>query len=219
MKKILLFLLLIAVIVIFYKCDDPGVEYKDDRYEISGTITNWNLGTKILKAFVYDSMWVNDFIADSTLINTNGSFTIKLKEPPENFKYIYSVNSDSFCTNNVQIQPAGTKTTYVFFNVFNDSNHSIGGIIWKNYDSVITTGSFWADFIYLSNNVSITGTQTCVYGSETYITNFLLSGLKKGWNKTYYRTLSSFEHEITLIEPSGGRWDFHPTSVLQKNEY
>jgi len=209
-KSFFLCLLTISFAVIFYRCDDSGLLETEKTYEIKGTVNNWTQGTKILKAMVYDSSAVNVFKADSTSISAAGVFTLKLKTPPDNYPWRYS-STDTNCTHHAVITPTDLKTCRVQFRVYNDTNGYVGSITRRNFDLVITSGSFIAEYVYYKTDASVIGKDTC-FG---YVfTNFNLTNTK-GWNKSVilfntYLPPILVDASVTAIEPTGGWWSFGP---------
>lgn len=211
LKQISLFLSIALTALIIYNCGDDDIVQVNTDYQISGSIVNWNLGTKYLKAMTYDSLGMNDFMADSTVINTNGSFTLKLKAAPDNLPYGYYI-PDTLCTGNV-VNPPGLKMCYLVIQVYNDSNMNIGGISRKNFDSIVTQGSYFAEYLFANTSGAITGSNRCVYGSDTTVSNYNLN-VSKGWNKgvVLFESFSAGYIQISYSnnEPQGGGWYFTP---------
>ena len=203
-------LLIISIAIVFYSCDDAGLVEEDKTTEVTGTINNWTLGPKILKAVVYDSSGTGSFLADSTSISSAGAFTLKMKVPPDNFPWLYK-STDTSCTHHAVITPTDLKTCRVQFRIFNDTNGYIGRITRRNFDLVISSGSYIAEYVYYKTDASIMGRDTC-FGYV--ITNFNMI-CTKGWVKSVilfntYMPPISVDATLSATEPNGGWWSFGP---------
>jgi hypothetical protein len=212
-KRYIILTIVLLIPLVILDCDDSGVMETNEGYKINGTIINPAPNGKILKAFVTDSMGINDFLADSVRISSDGSFSLSLKNPPDNLLWmIYSIN-DSFCVNNLHINPAGSKFAAVYFNVFDSLNNNIGGIAKTNYDSIPTQGSFIIDYIYCKTAVTVTGSQNCFFGLDSLIVNTNINN-STGWNVQSSLFSRYMLHNIMInvssTELSGGSWRFTP---------
>jgi len=209
-KSLFISFFIISISVIFYSCDDSGLIETEKTYNISGTVNNWTQGSRILKAMVYDSAGANLFLADSTSISSSGAFEMKLKSPPDNFPWLY-VSTDTSCTHHAVVNPSNLKICRVQFRVFDSTNTAIGSITRRNFDIVITAGSYIAEYIYFNSDASITGSDTC-FGYV--VTNFNLTGTI-GWNKSVilfntYMPPVSVIATVSNTEPNLGWWSFGP---------
>lgn len=215
MKRLLLLSFIITICVIIYNCDDAGVKPEDTSTQVSGTVTNWGtLGSKILKAIVKDSSQTNIFLADSTTIN--GSFTAKLKVPPDNFIWTYYVPDPAghTCNGTINISPVNLKNATLTFDVYDASNNRIGSLQKKNFAGPVpTSGSFIASYFYFNNTASILGTRTCTSSLDTIIVNCNYNG-NKGWDPviTLWNTFTATRQDIqiSIAEPPGALWYYIP---------
>lgn len=217
MKTIIKTLSIFIIIFFIHSCSNDTVVSPppvSGPFILSGNIENWTLGSGIkLRAELYDSNYVLPLILDSNIIS-NGAFSLKFNTPPDSFLYPIIFYSDTSCVNNVTINPSNTKSSNsVGLDLFNDSVQ-IGYIYRSNYvmDTIPIVGQFFTYYLYLNQNVSITGSLICnnVYYHDTIIYN--VSGTK-GWNKmvVLYNSYSNNSMKVTVSsnEPAGGKWYVH----------
>lgn len=216
MKRFFLLVLIVVVTVIIYNCDDAGITTKEDEtQEIAGTVNNWSQGTKILKAVVKDSTNTSVFLADSTTIATDGAFTLKLKTPPDNFYWVYSVIAGTNCNGSITINPSGLKQASLSFNVFDESNNQIGTLQKKSYDIIISDGSHSVSYLNFKEAGTVTGSMTCYGITDTNKVNANFNPTV-GWNTAVllwnqFRPQTHY-YEVTIqnTEPPGSLWFFVP---------
>ena len=208
------FILLLAVII--YNCDDAGQVPEVPTYTLGGSIENWTLGVRKLRAVVTDSAGANTFIADSTTIATNGDFTLNMKSPPDNFFYQYTIPSDTTCVNGVSVSPTGLKNALVAFKVYDTLGTYVGKIERKNYTGFPVAGSFWVNYFHFNTNGSVLGDITCISLVDTVKTSFNLV-CTYNWKPVvaYANTFTPTYRYVQFshTEPTGGipgAWKFSP---------
>ena len=215
MKRFFLLGFIVTFTAIIYNCDDSGITTEEETHEVTGTVNNWTQGTKILKAVVKDSANTSIFLADSTRIATDGSFTLKLKTPPDNFFYVYSPYNGTGCSGVITINPSGLKQASLTFNVFDTNNNQMGTIQKKSYDSFPTNNSHSVSFLNFKEVGSATGSITCQRPSDTTTVTANFTSVA-GWN-TVVLVWNEF-NPITLhynatiqnTEPAASLWYYVP---------
>lgn len=203
----------------FCSCKEDTVTNSSNSEVISGTIENWTQGGNIiLKAEVYDTNF-NSLVIDSTIVSSNGSFSLKLKNVPDSLLYPLVFRPDSaFREVNVMVNPSNTKFSrhgcLIFpvgvapygLNLYSGTQRR-GWIYRSNNDSLTYFYSFYA---YFNQSVTITGFTIgyFYFYSDTAIYN--ISGVQ-GWNRVTVRFPRRFESQFNYseIEPAGGKWIYY----------
>jgi len=165
-------------------------------------------------------LWVQNiydyYSLDSCFIQSDGSFSIELKTPPEYALSVFSIEWDTSCTGNVIIEPSNTRTSsfinFRIYSAFSDS-FPLGYVSRHNprdTSNWTKPGDFEVSYIYANNNASITGIEICTnawFFPDTTI--FEVNGIK-GWNKIVYNYLSFSPNSVKMLvnstEPAGGKW-------------
>jgi len=216
MKRFLLLTLIVSVTVIIYNCDDSGLLPEEKTLEISGKVNNWSLGAKILKAIVKDSTGSNVFLADSTTIANDGSFTLKIKTPPDNFFWIYSVITDTNCPGAITITPPGLKQTPVSFDVYTDTNTYMGKLQKNSVGYPVTPGSHSVSYINFKDAGSATGSTTCSDSTISIKITANFTGTA-GWNTVVlvwniFNPIYPPRYDATIqnSEPAASLWYYVP---------
>ncbi len=222
MKSLIKLLITIFVVIFIYSCSNDTIVNNttpSQLFTMNGTIENWILGGNVkLKAELFDiNLFIPPLVLDSTIMNTNGAFTLNLKNAPDSLLYPITFTYDSSCTGNVTVNPPNTKSNFnpnltfpYGLDLYNDSVF-IGFIYRSNYgpDTTDITGWFFAHYLYLNQNVSITGSIICNSGTEQDTTIYNFSGTR-GWNKVVVLVNSNTQYgstvTISAIEPAGGKW-------------
>ncbi|HEY3250245.1 MAG TPA: hypothetical protein VGK25_03915, partial [Ignavibacteria bacterium] len=208
-----------------YNCDDAGVVPSEQTYEVTGTVSGWTLGNKVLKAIVRDSSGSSTFLADSTGISSNGAFTLKLKTPPDNFIWIYTIPpTGTTCTGNFTITPSNLKNASVTFSVYDSTGvTAMGSVQRKNSVPPPQAGAFLLSYVYFDNNASVTGTRLCYTtpppSADSINVTCSYSG-NKGWQpvvtlwnsfRVWFVPPGSYQDiQVSASEPPGGAWYYVP---------
>ncbi|MCF8307131.1 MAG: hypothetical protein K9I71_11330 [Ignavibacteriales bacterium] len=222
MKKLIV---VSIVILLFISCNNEENIVGNDNsgFALSGKIINWDLGEGKIIEFVPlrgsgggpDPIYTGNF--GNCVISTDGSFSILLKAPPEDF---FTVSSQKNCGLLGQDSSLSyiKDAAVVFLSVIDNNSMFLGDVIYSNrsrffFDDSSNIGDFfmgleWIDRDYnfqktIVYSDSLDGqlfTQTIIYDLQ----------LKKGWNKYFVKLLglgTDFRTtSITLTEPSGGKW-------------
>jgi hypothetical protein len=216
MKSLNRILITVFAAIFIYSCsDDTTVNNPPPPpgpFTLNGTIEPWTLGGNVkLKAELFNiNPFIPPMVLDSTTVSTNGAFTLNLNDAPDSMLYPITFTYDSSCTGNVTVNPSNTKGNYnpnlsypYGLDLYNDSM-PIGFIYRSNYgpDTIFVPGWFFAYYLYLDQNVSITGSVICdSFNTTTY--NF--SGTR-GWNKVVVLFNSFNQVTVSATEPAGGKW-------------
>jgi hypothetical protein len=215
MKKTIRIILLVFITIFFYTCSDNSIDNpipQPGSFILSGTAENWIYGENVLLiATLSDTdYYFQNYVVDTALISNNGAFSLELGSVPDSLLFPVTFNLDSLCVSNVVINPTNIKSSQTLgLNLQSDSTN--GYMIRSNYavDSIIIPGQFFVYYLYLNQNVSITGSVICNYGyySDTAIYNFI--GVQ-GWNKIVINyesvTYNSYKYTVSNNEPAGGKW-------------
>lgn len=222
MKSLIKILPVLFIAILIYSCGEDTVSptVNTNMNTISGKIEDWTFGDSlILKAELLEPFVYNDYVLDSCIIHSDGSFSINLNIPPDNMLSIFTINWDTACRGNVVINPSNTKTSsFINFSIYYPflDSFEVGYVSRHNpRDSGNWTkpGDFEVSYIYANNNASITGTEICNdvwFFPDTTI--FEVNGIK-GWNKIVYNYLSHSQGSVKMLvnstEPAGGKWYAH----------
>jgi hypothetical protein len=214
MKRLFLLALIISISVIIYNCDDAGVTESNKTFDITGKVNNWTLGSMILKAYAKDSSGNGKYLADSTTIATDGSFTVKLKTPTDEFFWSYSVVPPGNCNGAITITPAVLKQTPLTFEVYNSSNTFTGTLQKKSYDVFITPGSHSVSYVNFKEAGSVSGSTTCIGMADTtkVTANYTCTA---GWNTVVlvwnqFNPPTQYDATIQNNEPAASLWYYVP---------
>jgi len=194
--------------VIYFNCDDSGVNPTNNPLTISGQISGWNLGNKTLSARI-ESVTGHNYEIANCPIDASGNFSLTLPATVSDTT-LYSGDSvfTMGCSGTVTINPADSKGTRMWrFNVM-DTITVLGYIRFCNYDTLFA-GAFEDVFLYVNKDLSVSGTQYCFPG-DTIMYN---GTAKSGWNtvyENYIRKFSAYGYVILYnnTQPSGGAWKF-----------
>lgn len=233
MKPLIKILFAILITIFLCSCSKDTIVNTGSSsgpFTLNGTIDHWTYGGNImLKAELFDA---NNFmpilVLDSNVVSTNGAFTLKLRDVPDSLLYLITFHSDSTCVNNVTVNPPSTKSNYNptltnpgsepdGLDLYNDSNR-IGFIYRSNYgpDTIFITGWYVAYYLYLNQNVSITGSIICNYYEQYHDTTIYDFSGTRGWNKVvvFINSLTDYSYKITVSanEPAGGKWRAYPVT-------
>jgi hypothetical protein len=216
MKTSIRILVSVFTILFIYSCGNDTIVNpvtSSGPFTLNGNIENWIYGGNIkLKAQLSDTNYFgNSMLLDSNIVSVNGAFSLKLNVPPDSLLYPITFYPDTTCIVNVNVNPPNTRSSNILnLNLFSDSMQ-VGYIYRSNYinDTAIVPGEFFVYYMYLNQNVSITGSVICsnIYYHDTIVYNF--SGIR-GWNKVviYYESITnnSLKYIISTNEPAGGKW-------------
>jgi hypothetical protein len=219
MKFLVNILIAVFVTILLYSCgDDTPVtsSVNSGITQITGRIENWTYGDSLkLKAELYSANYYYPSLLDTSTIKSDGSFSVRLKTPPDNVLQILSFSWDSSCNGNVIIDPANVKTSsFISFGIYSSflDSFSIGNIYEYNQrDSNGTKpGDFDVYYMYSNNYGSVSGTEICTnswFYPDTTI--FDIHGVI-GWNKIiiHYTSITSNSSKILVntTEPAGAKW-------------
>jgi hypothetical protein len=189
---------------------------------LNGTIENWSHGGNIkLKAEVFDTSGYPNLVLDSNIIGIGGAFSLKLKNVPDSLLYSIIFHSDSSYIINVDVNPANTKSNFspclmyprnapYGLDLYNDSLF-MGFIYRSNYDpdTIFFAGWYYTFYLYLNQNVRITGSTIHNYLPYHDTVIYDLSGIQ-GWNKVvvFVNSYTDYTLKVTISanEPTGGKW-------------
>jgi hypothetical protein len=217
MKKICFYLFISLVI---FSCKKENNDTGSSITSISGKIDNWPYGSdKILKAgfSAGGSNVLENFVTiDSCSIDDNGNFNLSSLAVPS---AIYLVSLDSLWNgsdnynSNFNISNHVTKILQyeLSFFIFSKESSRFINSIYKSYHNRSDSSYaayYYINFYYVNRNVSITGSRSISYSTDTVIRNANLS-LKAGWNKIVTKEVSS-SHTTTIDfsgnEPAEAIW-------------
>lgn len=215
MKSLIRILITVFVVIFIYSCSETPVNPPPPPSDLlNGTIENWILGGNIkLKAELISISYFTYVVLDSTIVNANGAFTLKLRNAPDSLLYPITFTNDSLCTGIPTVNPSNTKSNFNpnlnypgGLDLYNDSTQ-IGFIYRSNYspDTILIPGWFFAYYLYLDQNVSITGSVVCYNGPNPDTTIYNFSGTR-GWNKVVVLVNSYTHATVSATEPAGGKW-------------
>jgi hypothetical protein len=211
--------LVISLTAIFYfGCDDSAVTNSNTQFCISGTISNWTLGTKTLQARIYGRTHVRYEIANCP-IDAGGNFNICL---PVSLSDTALMAADSIfysgCSNgNVTFNPPDTKGAELYdFRV--KSGDTVKGFVKRNNYSVLFVGAFSVMYVYADKQVAVSGWKYCSGDTLNFDGTANL-----GWTKVIKNCTRTVGAGTTYLynttEPSGGIWKFDTLGVDLINEH
>lgn len=191
--KYIIILFTTTSIIFLYGCGDAGekIIYPSGDYIVSGTIPGWSAGTIKLKAVVKDTNNANGMIIDSTTISSSGSFSLTMKNIPDNMYRFIRFGAP--CSSNITVADNSKWSYPVEFIMYRDTV-TIG--------TISKAGSyFMVSFIYLNQSTGLSGNLIC--GNDTV--EYYFSGVT-GVNKFVYLTDRTNHRTVVSTEPNGGQW-------------
>lgn len=205
------FYLLLTLTLVYAGCNDNSTNIENLSSVISGKIVNlhYSPGLYVVGTVTEDDTSHTPRALDSSLISSDGSFSLTVSEPPSHFLAAYTLPN---CPGNVHI--SSNNVGYVGLVLYIDSlGKHIGTLQRSNIstDSVppYPVGWFVTLYSFLNMACTITGTDTCVYQQDTTIYTYQVN-FNKGWNT--YSMVSEFTSNTKQIwygtsqQPSGGKW-------------
>jgi hypothetical protein len=214
MKSLIKIVIVVFAVIFIYSCsNDTSVNNipppPSGLYTLNGTIENWTLGGNIqLKAELFDTnIYGNSIVISTDTVSTGGAFSLEFNVPNDSFLYPIAFNIDTSCISTVIVNPAGTKSSSsVGLGLFNDLSH-FGYIYKSNYntDTTFVPGIFFVQYLYLNQNVSITGSVICIDSNFQSTISYNFSGVR-GWNKVVVLYNSYTDITVSANEPAGGKW-------------
>jgi len=217
MKKINLIYSLLTITfiinsVILFSCKDNTVNPVNNPNTISGKIVNWYYGTnKYAVAYAETpSMPIKSAVLDSSLIDGNGNFSIKIIPPPDSIFSNITLIDSVYCTGNFIINPSATTFSYIFFQV-HDGGTSLGSFRLSS-DSLNThSGQCTVWNVYVNQSGTIYGKDSCYYpGDFTQILscNVSFTNAYNNWYVTYNEYISNKVNESISSQEQSVKWYF-----------
>ncbi len=208
--KNLISLVLVIFSILFNGCEIFDLK-ENTNLSIKGEFNNWTLGNDkqiVFGNFDEQTEELTEF--GSGTIFSNGSFTIDSLDIPFSNEMETIGNGPGFsdeCSNSFNINnPDAQIATGEFFIVEKSTNKIVGGAIAGVVDKknrFPAVGDIMIDYVYVFENVTITGTNTCNGDnnfSETINSNVTLN---EGWNTIIIETLELSDNSASLSFTNG----------------
>jgi len=214
MKTIIISVLMLVSVSIFISCSDNTISptgTSTNKY-ISDKVENWTLGNKTIDASVcipgstsYASIGIGQ-------INSAGVFSIELSVPAD--EYLEGV--DNLFTEgtavHVKLNSLNTKYAILALTVKDTIGNVIGLIERRNYTDNITDNSFYTEYVYFNEDITLTGVKLHEYAADTTFSEYNVNS-KLGWStlSTVFTkfTPTYISYKISNTEPQGGKWYFY----------
>ena len=203
LKHLLIVIIITVTVFIYFNCsDDTATNPTNTSFTLSGQISGWTLSTKTLSAHIQSVSNHNYEIANCP-IDSKGNFSLTL---PATISDTTMYSGDSVfsmgCNGNVTINPSSSKGSKIWrLNVMDGSN-VIGYIRCCNYDN-LAPGAFEEVYLFVNQNLSVSGTQFCFQGDTIMYSGSATSG----WNKVIENYVRQFSTGYVILynntEPSG----------------
>lgn len=224
MKIFFLLIVLFLFGFLFSSCNDSGTEsppLNNDVF-VSGRFENWIPVNAKIFSTISQRNFPFKVKLDSAYIGTDGSFNVKLPNPADsNLESVSYPVSGGECSGNINVNPVNTAYTETVFEIRTGNDSLIGFAEKRNYADSILTGSFNVWYNYYNKDVAITGSQVCRYPTDTSLYSINIICLK-GWNKLteiYDSTRTGYyDIQVSLNEPSGGKWYFYSLAEYLRNK-
>jgi hypothetical protein len=208
MKHKFLFMALAGLMTmpVISSCDK---EDDDDDTGANGVIINNTITVKVengndyneeideVKALAYSRGSGHNEVGSGAY--SNGGFTLKLLESVSE-EYLESVSPEiPVFPESITISNPDVKWASIDIVAYKSGNE-VGGFYYGNED--------WgeASFVYVTDDVSMTGTDT----DDGYVGTYNVH-LKKGWNIMYQSNDSESSYELTTSVPSPMKWYYYTT--------
>jgi len=221
-KKILIFIIVLSGAVYLNSCSDNVTNSTGDTvFNVSGKVENWTYGSKKIVVKYTVSGYPFKIGLDTAAITIDGNFSCEFKDPlPVDLDTLFISSGGINCTGFININPPGTKFTSLILEVYDAGDSLTGYIERRNFDSQLMPGSGFVYYIYLDNNVFISGSETCSNISDTTTLNCNFTGIK-GWQKISESieemTLTRITSSISNTEPANTKWYFYTLIDTQKS--
>jgi len=214
MKKLLIFIIIITGAAYLNSCTDNITNSTGtDVFKVSGKVENWTNGNNKIVAVYNISGYPFKIGLDTAAISNEGNFEFEIKNPlTENLDTLTISTGGSQCEGLISINPAETKYTSLVLEAYNAEDSLIGYIEKRNFETQLMPGAGFVYYIYIENNVSITGTEICSNITDTTALNCNFTG-NKGWQKICESiddiTPTRITCSISNLEPSNTKWYFY----------
>jgi|GEM_PF-4422112 len=183
---------------------------------VDGKIVNWEGKSDRVLLFGYGE----NEIFGAAKISREGRFDVNLTNPDDDILTPINLFPEGgVSTNTLKYSKSGIKAIVGSFFVYEPGNAGPLGQIYRFNiplgGEISSLGTWFSvQFIYVSDNVNISGREVCLYnfdkGEYFSITQDVNLKLVKGWNKIIYRSVENSTNassiEVSNIEPTGGNW-------------
>jgi len=211
MKTIIIGFLAIISAALIISCSDNTVslaETSTDGY-ITDKVENWALGNQKISALICVPGSSSYSRIGEGKINSTGVFSIGFTKPAD--EYLTGVDNlfNEGTEVHVKINSLSTKYAILVLTV-RDTNGNITGLIERrNYTDNITDNSFYTEYIYFNEDITLTGTKLHQYAADTTFSEYNVNS-KTGWSTlsclfTKF-TPTYISYMISSAEPQGGKW-------------
>jgi IPT/TIG domain len=184
--------------------------------KISGTISPWTRGARLVKGNVYLNGVSQVVVAGD--MNTDGSFNVPLTALPDT-SLTPLFTSPGGCASSIISTPATIKIAPLAqFNLVTNAGLSSGALINANTSTFVSSpqaGVKFMFYVYSNQNGTIKG--SCNQAGNGSTINFDWT-LKQGWNTALVEYISATESKYTVISanavPADVSWKFIPASGI-----
>jgi hypothetical protein len=214
MKTIIISVLTIMSALLMISCSDNTLSptgTSTNKY-ISDKVENWTLGNKTINASVCIPGSTSYTSLGTGQINSAGVFSIEFSVPAD--EYLTGVDNlfNEGTEVHVKLNSLNTKYAILVLTV-KDTNGNVTGLIERrNYTDNITENSFYTEYVYFNEDITLTGTKLHQYAADTTFSEYNVNS-KLGWS-TLSCVFTKFtptyiSYMISNTEPQGGKWHYY----------
>jgi len=211
MKTIIISVLTIMSALLMISCSDNTLSPTGTTANgyISDKVENWTMGNQTINASVCIPGSTSYTSLGTGRINSTGLFSIDFSVPAD--EYLTGVDNlfNEGTGVNVKLNSLNTKYAILVLTV-KDTNGNVTGLIERrNYTDNITDNSFFTEYVYFNDDITLTGTKLNGYAADTTFSDYNVNS-RKGWS-TLSCVFTKFtptyiSYKISNTEPQGGKW-------------
>ena len=224
MKTIIISVLTIMSALLMISCADNTVGPTGTTANgyISDKVENWTLGNQTISASICIPGSSTYASIGSGRINSAGVFSVAYTIPAD--EYLTSVDNlfNEGTEVHVKINTISTKYAILVLTV-KDNNGNITGLIERrNYTDNITDNSFYTEYVYFNEDITLTGTKLHEYAADTTFSEYNVNS-KSGWSTLSCMftkfTPTYISYKISNTEPQGGKWYYFDLNDKSTGSY
>jgi len=224
MKTIIISVLAIMSAMLMISCSDNTLSPTGTAANghISDKVENWAMGNQTINASVCIPGSTSYTSLGTGQINSAGVFSIDFSVPAN--EYLTGVDNlfNEGTEVHVKLNSLNTKYSILVLTV-KDTNGNVTGLIERrNYIDNISENSFFTEYVYFNDDITLTGTKLNEYTADTTFSEYNVNS-KKGWSAlscifTKF-TPTYISYKISNTEPQGSKWYYFDVTDKSAGKY
>ncbi|MEI7483435.1 MAG: hypothetical protein WCK13_01885 [Ignavibacteriota bacterium] len=211
MKTIIISFLTMMSALLMISCSENTVSPTGTTANgyISDKVENWTLGNQTINASICIPGSYSYADLGTGQINSAGIFSIGFTTPAS--EYLTGIDNlfNEGTEVHVKVNSLNTKYAILVLTVKDTSGNVTGLIERRNYTDNITDNSFFTEYIYFNDDITLTGTKLNGYAADTTFSEYNVNS-KTGWSTLSCMftkfTPTYISYKISNTEPQGAKW-------------